>query len=601
MLTSAEVVERIENLRRVNLQPRAARTRIRAIMNGGAGAITALLGPNTKLKGDDLPVANMLDAGLSRLAQRIGKAPDVKVDPRVDRDSNRERSRSAKRQRIVNSYDHNDKLAMQLPQVGRWLPGYGFVVWLLKGTKIRDAEYPQTVLRDPYDCYPGVWGPNQQPDDLAIIRQVDANWLANRYPKFKSAYSRYMAAREKANSQIVPTSNLNGETWEGHAGDVEVAEYFDSTGSYLIAPAVGVMLEAVENPLSSGPSFVVVKRFAFDQLVSQYQHVIGLMGMMAKFNILSEIATTDSVFKETNIVGEMVSKKYSRGRFAVNFFEPGTRIEKPTGDIAYQTFQQIDRIERQLRIGANYSTMMDAQSPNSFVTGQGLDRLGQGVDANVTEYQLALQHGLELLDAKRLEWDEVCYPNIRKPLVANVRGVQYSETYEPASDIHGNYTTRRVYGVMAGWDEPQKIVTGLQLLQGKIIDRQTFQENLSGLGNVELVNERILKDTAEQGLMEMLGQKALQGDPAATMALVEINRNPKDSEKILAKFFTPEEPQVSPEQQALMAQAQAGGQPGAAGGAPGGVPPDVATVLSRLEQSGNVAGGVQTVGQLPGR
>ena len=34
---------------------------------------------------------------------------------------------------------------------------------------------------------------------------------------------------------------------------------------------------------------------------------------------------------------------------------------------------------------------------------------------------------------------------------------------------------------MAGYDEPQKIVTGLQLLQAGIIDTQTLQENLDGL------------------------------------------------------------------------------------------------------------------------
>ena len=49
----------------------------------------------------------------------------------------------------------------------------------------------------------------------------------------------------------------------------------------------------------------------------------------------------------------------------------------------------------------------------------------------------------------------------------------YSEKYNPSSDIMGSYKTRRVYGAMAGYDEPQKIVTGLQLLQAGIIDKET--------------------------------------------------------------------------------------------------------------------------------
>ena len=61
----------------------------------------------------------------------------------------------------------------------------------------------------------------------------------------------------------------------------------------------------------------------------------------------------------------------------------------------------------------------------------------------------------------------------------------------------GSYKTRRVYGAMAGYDEPQKIVTGLQLLQAGIIDKQTLQENLDGLDNLVRVNDRITKEKAE--------------------------------------------------------------------------------------------------------
>ena len=132
MLDAADVADRIDNLRRINEVTHADRLRIRKIMDGGAGAIEALLGDNVHLKNDDLPAANMMDSGLTRLAQRLGQAPDVKVDPRVDRDSKRERTRVAKRQRIVAGYDYHSKLEMQLPQAGRSLPGYGFAVRTLR-------------------------------------------------------------------------------------------------------------------------------------------------------------------------------------------------------------------------------------------------------------------------------------------------------------------------------------------------------------------------------------------------------------------------------------------------------------------------------------
>jgi len=582
VLTAGEVCERVDELRSLNEMVMPQRARIRAIMNGGAEAIKALLGGDTKLKSQDLPIPPLFESGLSKLAQRVGRRPDCKVDPRADRDSQKERARTAKRQRIVHGLDELGRLEMQLPQVGRWLPGYGFAVWTIKGRTVDGYRYPWAELRDPSDCYPAAWGPDQQPDDIAIVRAVSERWLTARYPEFGM---KLQATRQEASGRIYPDAVARTTGWEGQNGAIVIVEYICDDGSYLVVPEHQYLLAYAENLLAS-PAFVVAKRFAFDALVGQYDHSIALMAMMAKFNILSLIATEDSVFRETNIIGEMTSKRYRRGRFATNFFEVGSRIERPQGDIAFQTFQQIDRIERQLRTGTQYPATQDAQPPGGWVTGQGLERLGQDVDNNVHEYHLALRYALQDIDAKRLEWDEVYYPKVRKSISSNIKGVHTAESYVPAADIHGNYRTRRVYGVMAGWDEPSKIVTGLQLQQGKLLDRQTIQENLEGLENVELVNERIRKDEAEDALLEMLHQRALNGDPAATMALVQIHADPKDTEKILAKFFTPEGDQPTPGE----AQMAAGGQ------AAGGTPQNVQTILSRLEQSGNVAGGAQTVG-----
>ena len=63
---------------------------------------------------------------------------------------------------------------------------------------------------------------------------------------------------------------------------------------------------------------------------SQFHHVIGLMANMAKINVLSVIAMEDAVFTETNIIGEIESGQYKKGRFAVNYLTPGSQISKPT-------------------------------------------------------------------------------------------------------------------------------------------------------------------------------------------------------------------------------------------------------------------------------
>jgi hypothetical protein len=108
-----------------------------------------------------------------------------------------------------------------------------------------------------------------------------------------------------------------------------------------------------------------------------------------------------------------------------------------------------------------------------------------------------------------------------------------------------------------------------------------------------LINQRIAQDRAKAGLMAMLEQRAAAGDPAAAMVLIDIFDHPDQMLVALRKFFTPEEPQLTPEQQAMIGGGPGGPMPPQA--AELGPGPTVQTVLSELEASGATGGGVQTV------
>lgn len=580
----AHVLERVDHLAFLNSELSAHRARMRDIMNGGRPAIEALLGTNADL-GEDLPAAHLMVSGMRKFAQRLRKAPDIKIDAPRNRDTETMRARADKRTRILHGYDRRSKLEMQMNQVGRWLPGYAVSAWVLKGKKdVSGHWFPHISLRDAHDILPGWFGPDQQPDEMGVRRIVPFENLRARYPKFAEAASNY----QSKGGSIQHLSIVGRGRWESMQRDgVEVIEYYDLTGTYLAVPELGVVLDYIPNFLSR-PHFVVAKRFAFDELRSHWYHSLGLMSHMAKLNVLALIGVEDSTFRETNVYGQMVSEEYERGRFAVNHFETGARIEKPGGDTAYQVFQQIDRLERQLRTTVGYPVTADGQSPMSFTTGQGLNTLNaSSIDGEIAEYQDVIKNALEDLDSLRLEWDETYYPDVKRPITPGGK-----ETYTPSRHIKGEYASRRVYGVMAGWDEPQKIVTALQLLQAGILDRQTVQENLDGFEEISKVNERITEGQVEDRLFDILSQRATEGDPAALMAMVEIRANPDKKGEVLAKYFQPEEePQPSPQEQAMMAQQ------GLAGEFEGGAPP-VTTILSRLQGNGAAEGGVQTVGRL---
>ena len=579
-MTPEEIQYQITQLHYDNQSAYSTRGRIRAIMNGGPDGILALLGDQIKGFQDyQIPVPNLMMSGLEHLSQKIGRIPNLKVDTPNGKDSERSKQKAEKIARIVTSYDETQKLELQMPQVGRWLPGYGFAVWVIREKKGPDGTpYPCAELRDPYNCFPGYFGADQQPKEMAIIRRVPKEALAKTYPRFadkinkKDGYQVNTLGIGSAYASAY-TDSYNG-SWANSNGEGDIlAEYYNEEGTYVFHMSSGTILDFIPNPLDSGPAFVIAKKFAFDKLQGQYDQIIGLMASMAKINVMSIIAMEDAVFTETNISGEIESGQYRKGRFAVNYLAPGTQVSKPASNVPYQIFQQIDRIERQLRVGGSYPVSDDSQSPLSFATGRGLEELGASMSLMIREYHTVMADAAEMIDFKRLEWDEKMYGGSSKQLSGYYKNTFFSETYDPEKDIAGAYKTRRVYGAMAGYDEPQKIVTGLQLLQAGIIDTQTLQENLDGLDNIVRVNERITKEKAEKVLFDSLLAQAQQGDAKATMAVIQIRKNPDDMSTILDKFYTAEDPEIPEQEQELLG-----------GGAlpPQGPPPGVAQLLQGM-------------------
>ena len=101
---------------------------------------------------------------------------------------------------------------------------------------------------------------------------------------------------------------------------------------------------------------------------------------------------------------------------------------------------------------------------------------------------------------------------------------------------------------------------------------------------------------AKEQLMGALGIRSQNQDPAADMALVEIMDKPGDVNTTLKKIFTPQEPEMTPEEAAMAQGGMAGMLPGGGPGEPQGQAPPIQTVLSAIEAEG---GGSQTVARMP--
>lgn len=578
----AQVVQRVSFLRQLNEPYLADRWRIRSLMNGGRGAIDVLL-KDLPANEETLPAANHIKSGIERFSEMIAPMPELRIEPPAHTDNDKAKKAAVKRERIVNSFDEACRLPSQMTQASMWVPGYGFSSWKVCERRDRNGfKYPKAELRDPYTTWPAEWGVDQNPIDIAYQRFVDRDTLLHAYPHAKSALDG--KARTRLPGGAVDLSGMASHKarpgWDGASGGVEVIEYVDAAATYVLAPAVGEFLDVFEHPLDR-PPFVVNRRFTFDTLVGQFNDVIGLASVMAKLTLLTQIVMEDAAFAPMVVTGRM-DGEFRKGRDAVNMVEGGD-AKYVQQNIPYQMFTEIDRVERHLRSTTGYSKQADGESPMSFVTGQGLEELGSSLTRQVERYQLSAEMALTDLDSMRLEWDERAYGGESKPLEGYTKGGAYEETYDPAEDISGCYRTRRVYGLMAAWDDARKLVGGLQLLSAGAIDVTTLRENLRGIDNLPQIEERSAKDKAENVLFEGLLAMAQQGDPNAQRVAYAVHKT-GDIDAALKEFYEAEE-EAAAEEEAMAAE-----QAELAGG-----PPDVATVLSRLTEGGATQGGAQTV------
>ena len=578
--TVAEKCERLRELRSLNEPQMSERWRVRDIMNNRE-AFAALVGPKIKDKSLRLPIANLMQRADTVLGQKLGREPDVKVDPPASNDTDLARNRADRRARTVRWLDEECDLPGQLPQVGRWVPGYGFTAAVVKQRISRSKQpVPVIELRDPIQTFPGEWGVNQQPFDMGVEHLMGRDRLCKMFPDHATTLK--SRSYDRASGGGVILGQTQSPSWANQAGGgVVVYEYHDEQGCWWLVPEYDLCLTVAPNVVKDDVQFRLVKRYAFDELTGQYDSAIGVMANMAWLALMATIATEDGVMAETNIFGDLKSNggQYSRGRKAVNILTTGSTVERGSTRVPFETFSQIDRIERQLRILMGHTPQDDGEQQGGWATGRGLEQLATSGGAEVKEYQTAFRRWLRDLDSLRLEYLERAYPDREFTINGQHQGARFSEQMVPSRDIGGDYVTRREYGAMAAFDDASMIVAGTALLQAEVIDTDTLRENMSNLGDHQKIKGRIRSEKAEKVVFDTMFAMAQQGEQKALTAAIRM-MEAGDMRSIAEEVFLAEEE-----------------APAAAIPEPQAPPPDVTTMMTRLTPSG-ATGGVQTVGRI---
>lgn len=585
-ITVSEVCRRIDDLVSMGQVHKQAQVRVKDIMNGGSKGLRALVGRTGEKDVDmldALPAGNPMLSGITHLSTKLQQVPDLRITPHRDTDTAKKAAET--REKILWHLDEACALESQMPQVGLWMPGYGYAVWVLTERRGPDGSlYPHAELRNPLEAFPGDFGVDQQPEDIAFVRYMSVKDLVKRYPQH--ARTLVQAGVASGDANLPPVAD--GSSWASQRQGVRIAEYYDSRGCWWVVPEKNLLLEYRENPLSS-PMFTIAKRFAFDELQGQYDHVIGLMAMQARLSVMQAQFIQDNIHAETNIMGPAPAV-YRKGRFAVNEMDQGTRVERPVNNMPFQAFQAIDRIERQLRTTARYPVTDDGGSPTAWATGAGIEELGASQTLEVRTYQTQIRRSIESVDSMRLEWYEKRFPNRKLWVVGEFKGQRFSQSFTPSKDIAGSYKTRRKFGFMAGWDESRKLVGGLQLVAAEIIPKAIMRENLDGLDeSLTRVEELLDAERAETVLRETLLQMAQAGDPRALKVVIEMMPAGK-TRTVLESVFMPDEEEVAPQEAPLPEQ-------------PPGLEELFANpqMLARMGQDGGVnGGGMQVMQEMAG-
>lgn len=592
----AQVCRRVDQLRQAWAWRNHEKDIIRAVCSSPEEGLRAIVGDLGDTNPYAVPAANMVLSGLNRYGQKLGRIPDLRVDAPDDKE--RSRKSAEHRARMITMWDEETDLEGVLNQSGMWLPTYTMTGWVVKEGHTEDGEpYPAIVNLDPYGMYPAPSIGRNQPRDLAYCYTMPASDLAKKYPQHRI---RLLGQRQSGGAILLDptTAYPSSNTWFGSStqgnptsAGLEVAEYYNEDGCWVVIPSKNLLLEYYENPLPS-PQFWVNQTYSVSKPVGKYDHAIGLQTVMAQMSALMVMAFQDAVHTETNISGDVLSGQYRKGRFALNILAPGTRVEKPVTNIPYQWFQATRDLENQFRVAAGYSPVDDAISPAAQATGQGIDRLTAGLDLEVKRDLSLFRRGQTMIDRKRLQWAEICYGD-RTLQLAGVRGGEsFAGSYNPKKDINGQYRTRRTYGMMAGLDDHNKISALSVLMGSDLLDQQSAMEELDlGDRSVTKVQERIRQAKAEKFLMEAMVSGA-PVDPRVALTLIELLPESEMKERF-RKFWTPAEPQMSPEEEAFLGAQQApqgppdlaaalglGGPPMPGGPPPAqGPPPDLAAML----------------------
>ena len=467
-------------------------------------------------KSERSAVANFVNTGVERTAQKIADLTPNLWFPPVQPGNRASEKRAAIRRRAVQGWWEANRYGMKQRRRARYFVGYGSGPVILRpDSKLGIARWD---VRDPLTTYPS---PSNDPDDLTptdclFHYQRTHAWLKQNYPTHLRMLETGRNPQPNDRYDLIEWADANETVLVcvGRQPDL---------GSYTPAGLNAVELERTPN--RTGMCLAVVPgRITLDRNAGQFDQMIGPYMAQAKLMALEMIAVKKGVFPTQYLVsrqGEVA--RFIAGPFdglsgQINIVQGGDMREENLQP-GYKTDGMLDRLERTQRLIGGLPAEYGGESPTNVRTG----KRGDAIMAEVVDPVISEAHEVFALAAQEENKRAIA---IAKHYFGSTPRTFYIGTgldskrvdYIPNRDFEDDNNI--VTYPMAGTDVNGLIVGAGQRMGLGTMSRKTFMELDPQIADPERELDRVETEALEQAVLQSIQQQAASG----ALPLVDVAR-----------------------------------------------------------------------------
>lgn len=525
-------------------------------------------------------VANMIDVAARDMADMISPLPNLSCTT-AEMTSEKDRKSASLRTKIAHSYIVGSNLQTAMNTAGDWLVTYGFL--------------PMRVELD-FDNNTPVIKP---------LNPIGSYYEKDRFGRITCFYQKTIITKDELMSQYPEYAgqikNVNG-VFGGKMIELIFAhdKHFDTVIANGTEP---VLLSAIPNVIGKTMVRVAERPYVGDHTRGQFDDVLFVQLAKSRFALLAMKAAHDSVNAPIVMPTDVTS--IEMGEQTVIRTNNPAGVRRVPLELSAAAFQEQSQLERELQLGSRFPQARTGNVDASIVTGQGVQALMGGYDAQVRTYQAVIADVLREIVGVAFEVDEKIFGGMLKEFRGSQHGTPFSIKYDPAKAIAGDYTVDVTYGLMAGLDPNRWLVFSLQARAEKMFSRDFMRRN----GPVDIDSEQQKREIDVEDLEEAAKQ-AIMGYAQSIPAIASQGQDPSEAIKVLANIMADRrkgkdfvqavqdafaKPEPTEEELAMQQMEAMGGQPGmppqqpgmpGMGGQPGGGQPDLNMMLAGLTAGG---------------